>query len=261
MGRRVGAIDVANTWWQPIEMRRYQVTPHADFTHTIRNNRTDRCEYIFSSLITRSQHPCFSRNEYNFFAWLDIQPDVKTFRSQPQSVTYLLDGEEHTYTADAIVHYDDDVRAAIEVKHEYEARLDKNAPKWHCLRKVFAANDMNFAVITDEDLEADPLLHNVQTIRREVHSRPRTDAVYRMRTAFEQDDEVPFSRLMECVQQPENVARMQVLHMICMRQFTFDLSKARLQDHTPIQLVRNRESVGERAARRTASRHATDPIA
>jgi hypothetical protein len=114
--------QIESPWWHPPEMRRFRVRPHADFTHTIRNNRTDRCEYFFNSLITRSQHPCFSSNEYRFFSWLDIQPDVRSFASQPPSITYEMAGHEFTYTADVFVDYFDETKSAAEIKEESEAR-------------------------------------------------------------------------------------------------------------------------------------------
>jgi len=230
--------EIVNTWWHPPEMRRFKLTPHAKFTHTIRNNRTDRCEYYFNSLITRSQHPCFSSNEYLFYCWLDIQPDVRFFVSQPPSITYEMDGKERVYTADTYIDFFDDTKSATEVKDKGHATSEENEARWPYLKKVFEKLGRNFSIVTDEDLKAQPLQHNVEMIRREIDSRPPTDAVYRMTTAFERSPELPFGRLTEYAQASREWARMFVLHLICMRHFTFDFEKTHLNADTPIRLAR-----------------------
>lgn len=76
-------------------------------------------------------------------------------------------------------------------------------------------------------------------IRREFDSRPPVDTVYRLTNAFQHGGEIPLGKLLEYAVEPEKWARMHILHLICMRRFTFDFQNLRLDADTPIRLVRN----------------------
>lgn len=226
-----------NNGWFVLDTRRPRRAKREAFAKSFRQNRTDRAIGHFQSNITRTSHQFHSGNEHLYLKLLDVDPLVKTFRTQPPSTSYFLDGEERTYTADSLVTLKDGhfCRAYVEVKEQETATDPEFVERWPRIDQAISKLNASFIVITDEYLKAEPRRSNVHALHMHRGYRPTSDLIYRIQRAFEAASTLPFADIVALDPDPV-FGKHNIINLIYQRLISFDLTKT-LNDATPIFLV------------------------
>ncbi len=104
-----------------------------------------------------------SFHERNAFRLLDACPEVKSFREQPCTITYMLNGERHRHFPDLHVQLHNG-RELWEVKTESDATNPVVLKRTEFMMKVLPRLGFNYRLVTAESLAQNPRLGNVKHI-------------------------------------------------------------------------------------------------
>ncbi|HVI90919.1 MAG TPA: hypothetical protein VM659_21655 [Dongiaceae bacterium] len=209
--------------WYVRDTRRPTLTPHRDFRHPLRVNRSERTRMWFQSNVTRTAHPCHSANEYLWLLLLDITPEVETYQSQVFSMTYVMDDAEHSYTPDTDVLLKSGRRVVVEVKPTEEVTDPSFAKRRPNIDTAARAIGAHFLIITDDYLNAEPRKSNVWNIHQHRHYIPPEDIAYRLGRQFERRDAIPLEELLQLAADPVLMG-CYIRALIYQRYLTFDFN-------------------------------------
>ncbi|MCR6653146.1 MAG: hypothetical protein NVV73_17395 [Cellvibrionaceae bacterium] len=97
--------------------------------------------------------------------YIDLSPAVKTFRSQPFTVTLFVDGEMKRYTPDFEVELFDGRTLIIEVKPLFRCITDDVRKKLVAAHHYFLDTDNDYRILTDVDLKPAAKQENLRLLR------------------------------------------------------------------------------------------------
>jgi len=91
--------------------------------------------------------------ERDFFLVAIHEPTVRAIQHQPKTIAYSdQEGNQHKYTPDAYLEFNDGRRMLVEIKPSEEVmnKRDKYEDRWNAARKWADSNGMTFIVITED---------------------------------------------------------------------------------------------------------------
>lgn len=96
----------------------------------------------------------FHRSSYEkrYFELLDADPDVMTYQAEPFKLSYVWEGEVKNYVPDVMVERNKGVKQLVEVKPSALLEDPKNVVKEKAGRVWCDANDVDYLLITEEEL-------------------------------------------------------------------------------------------------------------
>lgn len=92
--------------------------------------------------------------ELHFMELLDVDIDVKSYKSQPFSIPYFRPDTNkfHRYIPDFLVEYTDGTKVLVEIKPECFLDAELNLLKFEAGRRYAYQNKWEFVILTEEDL-------------------------------------------------------------------------------------------------------------
>ncbi len=103
--------------------------------------------------------------ERDYMYLLEIDPGVKSYNSQPLTISYTMDNKSRRYTPDFLVERTRKTQI-IEVKPSLELDLEENTKRFEYIASNFEAQGWEFVVVTDEMIKVEPLLSNIKLLYR-----------------------------------------------------------------------------------------------
>lgn len=133
---------------------------------------------------------CESLLERDVVRWLELSPNVVSYREQPVKVSYYDQlGNHKEYVPDFEVIFDDESQLHIEVKPANKLKNKALQQKYLMIAQRYEELGLNFQIITDEYVRAEPLLSNLQMLayhsRRNVDSNSLDDIIQKFRSITE----------------------------------------------------------------------------
>lgn len=113
---------------------------------------------------------------------LEVDPDVVSYTRETSSVTFSLDGGERTFRSDLDVLLRNR-RMALAALTTAEAALEENVIAAAALKGLYAAKGVEFRVVTDGELKAQPRLDNAKLLLRYQRVEVPPEAVVRIAVA------------------------------------------------------------------------------
>lgn len=107
--------------------------------------------------------------ERDYMYFLEIDPLVKCYSSQPMSICYTMENSSRQYTPDLLVERISKTQI-LEVKPKDKLELPENIQRFEHISKYFHSQGLEFAVVTDEMIRVKPLLSNIKLLYRYANS-------------------------------------------------------------------------------------------
>ena len=104
-----------------------------------------------------------SQLERDYIYWLEIDPDVISYKSQPFFINYRSEGKKRKYTPDFWVKRPDKEQV-IEVKPAQKITSQKNTALWRKIIPLCEEKGWEFVVVTDEMIRIQPQLDNIKLL-------------------------------------------------------------------------------------------------
>ena len=140
---------------------------HDEFRYAVRTNRKKKQTLgHYTSTIMQVGLPYHSSLELSAMQWLDLQPSVRAYWSQPLKFAYEMEGEERHYTPDIGVQLADGQNFMLEVKPRADANSEKNRRRWQEIAPVLKRDGYFFAFLLDDFLQSQPLAGYLRAIQR-----------------------------------------------------------------------------------------------
>jgi hypothetical protein len=108
-----------------------------------------------------------SLNERDYMYLLEIDPDVRSYNTQPFKISYILDEKSRRYTPDFLVQRQSK-QQIIEIKPTNWFNDEKNVTKMTAIASTLKSMGWEFIIITDEMMNQDYLLNNIKLLYRYV---------------------------------------------------------------------------------------------
>src|SRR3989442_7341549 len=106
-----------------------------------------------------------SQIERDFIYFLEIDPDVLSFYSQPFHISYWFDGKEHSYTPDFFVERVGR-KQVVEIKPEKKVSKPENQIIFQKVSPICFQQGYEFIVITDKTIRLQPRLNNIKLLHK-----------------------------------------------------------------------------------------------
>lgn len=119
----------------------------------------------FASILMKTMIWCESPIERDYAFYLDSDPCVLSFYSQPMRIYYFLDGKEHHYTPDFLV-CRIDKKQIIEIKPEAKVFSDDNPRLFRIISSICRREGYEFLVVTDLMIRVQPKFDNIKLLHR-----------------------------------------------------------------------------------------------
>jgi TnsA endonuclease N terminal len=103
--------------------------------------------------------------ERDYMYLLEIDPEVKSYSSQPLTISYSIDKLSRRYTPDFLVERISKTQI-VEVKPIIELDLEENTKRFEYIAPNFEHQGWEFVVVTDKKIRVEPLLSNVKLLYR-----------------------------------------------------------------------------------------------
>ena len=101
--------------------------------------------------------------ERDYMYLLEIDPDVKSYQSQPLKLAYTLNGKPRKYTPDFLVERQNK-QQIVEIKPAFAVHTEKNLRLFQNIGPLCQKRGWEFVVVTDEMIRVQPLLDNLRLV-------------------------------------------------------------------------------------------------
>lgn len=133
----------------------------------ITNSGTKKNIGLFSSFKMQTGIWFESLIERDYMYLLESDPDVLSYRSQPETIFYTRDNRQRKYTPDFLVERRSK-KQIVEIKPASKVHDDENLRLFRCIALVCKERGWEFAVVTDEMIRVQPLLNNLKLLYKYV---------------------------------------------------------------------------------------------
>lgn len=147
---------------------------------------SNRVTGLFNSLKAWALVPWESQLERDFLTLLEVDNSVRTFRAQPESLRYELNGKTHRYVPDFRVEYWDGRSEIVEIKMEEKAAKPEMQELFEAVRECFRNRNLTYRVVTDKYIRQEPQLSNAKVLLYQGSREPSYDLLVRVGLAFSQ---------------------------------------------------------------------------
>jgi hypothetical protein len=103
-----------------------------------------------------------SRLERKAIRWFEVDETVVSYREQPHTLSFKLDGRKVRYTPDFEVEQEDGVTRIVECKYRDDMRTfdPPYRAKIHQARRLYRSVGINFQIVSDMRFRVFPVWHN-----------------------------------------------------------------------------------------------------
>lgn len=105
--------------------------------------------------------------ERDYMYLLESDPDVLSYRSQPETIFYTWDNKPRKYTPDFLVERRTK-KQIVEVKPASQVHSDKNLRLFRCVAPLCQKQGWEFIVVTDKMIRVQPFLDNFKLLYKNV---------------------------------------------------------------------------------------------
>lgn len=211
---------------------RYDRTPIRPIT----NGRQTKPVGRYYSLKNGGSAPWESRNELRALYHAEISTDVLTYRVQPHTLKFVIDGVARSYTPDREEKLVGGQERVIEVKDAFEAENDPDySEKLEHAHAVYRLSGKLFRIQERAEIEARPLFDAVELIQGFRRTAVTVQDILLVQDKFSGHDVLPLGEVRDLFKSaPLGFAKLSA--MMVRRILTLDLSH-RLCSETSVRLV------------------------
>lgn len=207
------------------------------------SRRTRRVVGYFCSVKAAALVPWESQLEFDFLRLIEVDNSIRTYRSQPESLRYQMDGERHRYYPDFRIEYWDGRTEVVEVKMAEKAAKPEMQELFGIVGELFWKRRIRYRVVTEDDIRQEPLLSNAKALLNLRMVKPSKEVVFRVARAFSQSQPATLGELEEALGASPGLREQ--LYSLAMRNgFDLDLHSAPLSERTNIISDFNYDMVG-----------------
>jgi hypothetical protein len=160
----MNALSAQNRFYKP-DVRVRKSPDLEDFEHAVRANRSTHVQGWYQSWLNAASFPFFSGLELKSMKLLDLSENVKSYKAQPQSIQYWMNGSPASYTADALVHPYQGGSFYVEVKPREQLRDPAIANKLVAIGTELKLRGISLRIVTDEFLATEPRNSNIRALQ------------------------------------------------------------------------------------------------